>query len=280
MQKILILFSILFLSAALSAAPVEKPLLYKITKDGISSYMLGTIHIQIDFDDLPKVVHQKFEQAEMFAMETNLNAITPDVMKFYQLYPEGDSLRNYISEEAFKLLTMLIPDVPAERLETLRPWFLQSNLIKILSSSSKEGTGGLDLQLQAAAKESGKTLSYMESWVHQFEVLDKMTTPESLESLIMYLAEQMQRSNPLQQMLDYYKAGNQEGLCTMIQAQGEAANEILLYERNRNWIGLIDMMHYNYENAFMAVGAGHFCGEQGVLQLLEKRGYTVERVLE
>ena len=49
----------------------------------------------------------------------------------------------------------------------------------------------------------------------------------------------------------------------------------LIYSRNRNWVEkLVTMMP---ERAcLVCVGAGHRPGDQGLLQLLRDRGYTVE----
>ena len=57
----------------------------------------------------------------------------------------------------------------------------------------------------------------------------------------------------------------------------EEDEEKLIYNRNRNWVELMPAMMTEQPTLF-AVGAAHLCGEQGVLKLLEKAGYTVEGV--
>ena len=50
--------------------------------------------------------------------------------------------------------------------------------------------------------------------------------------------------------------------------------EVLLYNRNRNWVAkLKDLMPQ--KSLLVAVGAGHLPGEKGVINLLRKAGYTV-----
>jgi uncharacterized protein YbaP (TraB family) len=53
----------------------------------------------------------------------------------------------------------------------------------------------------------------------------------------------------------------------------------LLFERNIKWIPQIDSM-INKNICFIAVGAGHLPGEEGLIQLLQNKGYTVKPVLE
>ncbi len=53
--------------------------------------------------------------------------------------------------------------------------------------------------------------------------------------------------------------------------------EILLYQRNINWVNkLKDLLANN--TLVIAVGAGHLPGERGVINLLKKAGYKVEPV--
>ena len=59
-------------------------------------------------------------------------------------------------------------------------------------------------------------------------------------------------------------------------AEGEEGKflDLLLYNRNRNWAAQFDTIALNGPVLF-AVGAGHLPGENGVLDLLRKKGYTV-----
>jgi len=57
----------------------------------------------------------------------------------------------------------------------------------------------------------------------------------------------------------------------------ERFTEILLYQRNINWVNkLKDLLANN--TLVIAVGAGHLPGERGVINLLKKAGYKVEPV--
>lgn len=53
--------------------------------------------------------------------------------------------------------------------------------------------------------------------------------------------------------------------------------EELLYKRNREWIEKLATDNHS-ETAFIAVGAGHLVGDEGVLTLLEENGYSVSEV--
>ena len=53
------------------------------------------------------------------------------------------------------------------------------------------------------------------------------------------------------------------------------AMDALIYDRNRSWVEKLDKM-IPERAALVCVGAGHLPGDQGLLQLLRNRGYTVE----
>jgi len=48
----------------------------------------------------------------------------------------------------------------------------------------------------------------------------------------------------------------------------------LLNDRNRNWIPVIEEK-FVAQPTFVAVGAGHLAGPEGVLHLLKEQGFTI-----
>jgi hypothetical protein len=53
--------------------------------------------------------------------------------------------------------------------------------------------------------------------------------------------------------------------------------DILLYNRNRNWVEKLKTIMAD-RPVIVAVGAGHLPGDKGVINLLRKAGYTVKPV--
>jgi uncharacterized protein YbaP (TraB family) len=54
-------------------------------------------------------------------------------------------------------------------------------------------------------------------------------------------------------------------------------NQDFLDVRNKNWIPVIESQ-IKVNSTFIAVGAAHLPGENGVINLLKMKGYTVEPV--
>jgi uncharacterized protein YbaP (TraB family) len=57
----------------------------------------------------------------------------------------------------------------------------------------------------------------------------------------------------------------------------DSFKENFLNQRNKNWIPEIEKL-ISSQKTFIAVGAGHLPGEFGVIELLRKKGYSVNSV--
>ena len=58
----------------------------------------------------------------------------------------------------------------------------------------------------------------------------------------------------------------------------QAHEDVLLYNRNRNWVKQLKTIMQT-EPVFVAVGAGHLVGTRGLIALLKKEGYKVKPLL-
>ena len=79
-------------------------------------------------------------------------------------------------------------------------------------------------------------------------------------------------------MVNLYKSQQLDSMQTALSKSEFGSDEyedLLLNDRNKKWVKeLNDIM--KSESVFVAVGAGHLTGEQGLINLLKKEGYTVE----
>ena len=83
-------------------------------------------------------------------------------------------------------------------------------------------------------------------------------------------------------MVELYKQQDLNGLYKMMinsEAENESFERILLISRNLNWIEKLDDMLLQ-QNLFVAVGAGHLPSENGLIELLRQKGFTVSPVIQ
>ncbi len=82
-------------------------------------------------------------------------------------------------------------------------------------------------------------------------------------------------------LIEIYKAQDSDSLYDSMMKQMIEENtlpvEVLLDERNKNWIPKIEKA-INEKPSFIAVGGGHLGGKNGVLNLLKAKGYKVKAI--
>jgi uncharacterized protein YbaP (TraB family) len=113
----------------------------------------------------------------------------------------------------------------------------------------------------------------------QLAVFDAI--PDSLEirSIMNMVNDFDAQKKEFNRMSTIYKSQDLEALYQLIAESPEmmGSQELLLDHRNRNWIPVMDSA-MKKTSTFFAVGAGHLGGNQGVLELLRKQGYSVKPI--
>jgi uncharacterized protein YbaP (TraB family) len=129
------------------------------------------------------------------------------------------------------------------------------------------------------ATEQKKELLGLEKVEDQLAVFDAI--PDSLEirSIMNMVNDFDAQKKEFNRMSTIYKSQDLEALYQLIAESPEmmGSQELLLDRRNRNWIPVMDSA-MKKTSTFFAVGAGHLGGNQGVLELLRKQGYSVKPI--
>jgi len=82
-------------------------------------------------------------------------------------------------------------------------------------------------------------------------------------------------------LVTLWQAGNTDAIAQEFAREASASprlHEVLLVARNRRWVQWLTTEMVRPGRIFMAVGAGHFGGPEGLLALLTAQGYTPERL--
>jgi uncharacterized protein YbaP (TraB family) len=134
----------------------------------------------------------------------------------------------------------------------------------------------MELELMGRAANYKLPISGLETMEYQISVFDSL--PDSLMNVLIMDLVRHPESNKANytEMISMYQQQNVEALAKLIESSDEMAGstDALLIQRNKNWIpGIEQKMSKN--GCFVAVGAGHLGGQQGILQLLRNKGYKV-----
>jgi hypothetical protein len=163
-----------------------------------------------------------------------------------------------------------------------RPWLAEI----VLSSAAMQQAGpmslGADSSLVAIAHARHIATPTFETLDQQFALLAGMPMDDQVASLEEQIDE-FDRAGPLfHQMLTAWRAGDEATLDQLINQELRARSPTtwtaLILRRNRAFARRIGARLHASGTAFVAVGAGHLCGEDGLPSLLRRDGFTVTRL--
>lgn len=299
MRKALLLAMTIFASFTYAQAQI----LYRISGNGLESpsYIVGTYHLApSSFVDSIPGMRQAIEQTNQVCGELDMmDAFKPEntarLLKA-QMLPEGVTLQSLLTAEQFERLNALLLDVMGSNLNDeafnaqmgkMSPSAISTSIT--LASYMKEVESFNPMELidnyfQMNALQSGKAVKGFETVDFQMGILFDVPLPKQVEDL-MCLVDHFEESKEMVILITTaYFSQNLQLIEDVLEQETEIGcsaspddSEKLIYNRNRNWVEMMPSMMAEQSTLFV-VGAAHLCGEQGVLKLLEKTGYTIEGV--
>ena len=253
---------------------VRGPFLWEVQGAGGASTLFGTIHAGYQAEEeLPDWIWDRLENADTFVMELDPTSISPAQIMEAGRLPPGEDLEEKLGSRDWQRLLELT-GAPASSLRVLRPWVAAMLVLQALYPTPVS----LDEALRQRALAGGKQLVFLEDWQLQAEIL-AMTGLDDLREL---LDPAGAARTQLEQLVKAYRDGDFERLAALVLDPAEIAkhperHRRMFEERNRAWVGAL-VPHLDRGRTFVAVGAGHFAGADGLVELLRERGYVLTRV--
>jgi len=271
---------------ALAQSSSNKSLLWEVSGNGLKqpSYIFGTIHaICPENFKLTDAVKDKLSKSERLSLEVDMDA--PNFLVELQqaaLLPKGSSLRGYFSENDYTLLSDFFKtnlQIELEQLDRMKPFMLHSMLLSQLTECQAVS---YEQSLMELAQKQGKEVIGLETVSEQLSAIDEMPATVQTTMLTKMVSNMDVARETYRNMVQLYLQQDLDGLDELSRKEYEV-KEYKLYEqaflvnRNKRWIPVMER-EAQIQPTFFAVGAGHLTGDDGLLQLLRKKGYTVQPV--
>ncbi|HEY6093901.1 MAG TPA: TraB/GumN family protein [Gallionellaceae bacterium] len=264
----------------------EQGLLWQITSpdSGKRSYLFGTIHSEDPrVTRLAPPVQAAFDRSSRYVMEIIPDQASMQAASQAMLLDQGESLQALLGQPLYDKTVQALKQlgVPPEVTDRFKPWAAM-----VIMSMPRSKTGQvLDFVLYGAAIKAGKPQSGLETALEQISVFDSLPLDEQKVLLEDAVALFPQMDSMMEQMHVAYLSrdlGKLVALSDQYNRQGNAElankiNAMLIDQRNKRMAERMEA-YLREGGAFVAVGALHLPGEQGLLQLLRKRGYVVTSV--
>ncbi|MEX0286163.1 MAG: TraB/GumN family protein [Paracoccaceae bacterium] len=217
-----------------------------------------------------------------------------ELFRKYMLLPRGQSLSKMMSPASWAALSRHLgrQGMDPRALDRLQPWYASELLDQssCVSIRPQIRSRGLDDRIEQIARRSRVPIGSLETVGQSLDSLLAMPKRDHVRLMELELARQ-QSGNELYNALDdaYFEEAigdilvmSRWSLYTDYNAsRGELdrlynnLTQALLNRRNRNWMPVILRTQGN--NIVVAVGAAHLPGREGLLNLLKKRGYSLQR---
>lgn len=288
-----------------------KALLWKIEGKKIKnpSYVYGTIHM-IPKEDFfwPNHTKESLDACERLTLEIDMAGLENDMsaqmsMMMNIFMKDGVTLPKLLSEEEYKMVqdhfaNGSIP-LPQMMLDKIKPMFLSMMVSEdfdlmggnLLTGSSDEedadaedsmgGISSYEVEFMDIAKEKEMETSGLETVEYQMSVFDSIPYKAQADMLIEAIVAEKDTSTNIEtqmaDMIHLYKTQDLQALQQLLKTESsgmEQFEDILLNQRNRNWIPIM-ITQIAEKPTFFAVGAGHLGGPEGILSLLRKEGYKL-----
>jgi len=288
---VLLVVFFLFLLAAITRAGTDTDtdkshgLLWAVSRAGVEpAYLFGTIHSEDPAVlQLAKPVQQAFDTAQSVVLEMLLDKEAMVYSSTAMLMLDGRSLSDIIGQPLFRQASTAIQSrgIPEVVLERMQPW---AAAVTLSMPAPKTGQV-LDAMLYQNALQQGKQVYGLETAREQLNMFESMSESDQI-ILLQDAVENFPDIDAIHaELLAAYRQRDLDGLMAISEAsmqQGDQRladdfQQRLVVDRNHR---MADRMRQYLQqgNAFVAVGALHLPGEEGLLNLLEQQGYTVRRV--
>lgn len=272
--------------------------LWKIEKAGSSaSYLFGTMHLTDPrVIDLTPEAKSAFDSVGTVVIEST-EILDPDVAaKALLAHPDlimftGDkSLTSYLdpaqTEKLEKGLTAR--GISFASVNKMKPW-LVAGMVSLPACEAlrkKSGASFLDVKLAIDAKASSKKVLGLETMAEQLDAMASLPMELHINGLLDSLALGDKLDDVMETMIVLYTEGNigmivpflktVSGTTTNSSSYGQL-EEAMISARNKTMRDR-GLPILEKGSSFIAVGALHLPGEQGLIELLRVQGYTVSEL--
>ena len=274
-----------FSSLAQNKKSESNTLLWQISGNGLvrPSYLFGTIHMLCADDAvLSYGLKNAIAKSDQVYLEVDMDNLFEIIGTMTHLKMRGDTtLADLMSENDYKKVKAYFEHksslIPFSMLETFKPFLAVSTVME--SGINCESVAMEQISMQQA-KEDRKSIKGLETMAYQMSIFDSIPYKVQAEQLVQYIDNAGKGTDDTKEYEDLVTAYKNQDLNKLeeLTKQGDMGmanySDLLLYNRNRKWVMKLKTL-MTEKSLVIAVGAGHLPGENGVINLLRKAGYTL-----
>lgn len=277
------------------------PLFYRISKEDsdINIYLLGSIHAaDKGIYPLNDTIMSSYNKSDYLAVEVDTVALTSDFdlqvsLAQKMLYTDGTTIKDHIGEELYTKMVAKLKEKGSynSMYDNYKPAFFESLFENaIIVDADMDANAGIDMHFLKLAKKENKNILEIETAASQYDLL--LNNPIELDKMMLegYVESYDESISEMKDLYNAWKKGDaneleqklmstsSEGLSQTEIEMIENYNNTLINKRNYIMTDALEKYYAEEKNVFCVVGVGHVVGDQGIISLMEQRGYNVEKL--
>jgi uncharacterized protein YbaP (TraB family) len=290
-QRVLLTLALLLLAlpvpaVAESGADQATTFLWRVHGDNATVYLLGSVHaMREDSYPLPPAMETAFDSVEKLVFEVDLDDLGSAAI---QMLAAGtldgeETLEEIVGPASWTRLMIHVEKTsfPSGMFQRMKPWMAAVTITALaMTEAGYLPSAGIDAYFSRRAEETGKERIALETVEFQVGLFAGLTAEQSLAFLRYTLVDLETVIPELDELLEHWRAGEVAAVEALMAEGFDEFPELLdtmVTDRNRTWMAPIEGLLAGDSDAMVVVGALHLVGEEGVVNLLRKKGYTVER---
>lgn len=256
---------------------------WEAKKDNKSIYLIGTIHVskkEVNFlnDNLKYIL----DNTQALATETNSKDMDPEFLKSIdskKFLTKGE-LKDFLTDEEKNQLDEILKyfNLEYSDVSNLSIFGLNSLILQEIDSIDELEDEGLDMYLENQYKRADKDTVSLET-LYDTEGLIKELLGGTKFLNIKDIKDEI---NNRKIFMDEFKDGNElffeNNFKNGIKEVDAETYNLSIKDRNKNMANKINSLFKENKNYAVAIGIGHFVGDDSVLSYLENLGYRITKL--
>jgi uncharacterized protein len=266
----------------------SRSFLWKVQSGAGVLYLAGSVHaLDRSVYPLSAAFQRAFDASGALVEEIDLaessTLASAPMLLGKGMFQDGQTFERVVSRETFALVSARLKSSPfgMELINMMKPWMVDMMLTAMeVEQAGLDVNLGLDKHFYDRAAMAGKDVIPLETAESQVDRMDRMPIAVQEQMLRSTLRGIDSTKGALGTVVAAWKRGDAAAMERMLLSEFDglpAAYQSLLVERNRNWMPQLDACLARRSACFVVVGAAHLVGPDGLLALLQRKGYQVEQ---
>jgi len=262
---------------------------WKAQKDKSVIYLGATCHILRETDyPLPPEFDKAYKASEIVVFEADIGKLqdpsTQQKLLAQAMYADRSTIDKHLSAQAYGELRAYCKynNIPLQAFEEFKP----SILIVMLTTMELMKLGvtqqGVDSFFYGLANKDQKIVEGLETVEEQINYVVSMADGNEDDFVTYSINDMKTIKQQFETLANAWRKGDAEKLnelmVTELETKLPRLYRKLVTDRNSKWLPLIDAYLNTPQTEFILVGAGHLVGPEGLIAVLKKKGYTVDKL--